>query len=350
MTTLPATIGTVPGAAEWASVCRSHAVICFDPQGSVTWANEHLLDALGYTLPEIVGKPHSDFCAPGAAGTTEYRAFWDELRAGKPVTGEYKRFGNDGRELWLRGIYSPVLDADGRTVSVLATAHDNTQAKVATVSAESKVAAIERSQAVLELALDGTILHANDNFLSLTGYTLADLIGQHHRRLCADADARSADYRRFWQTLGSGQFTSGLYRRVGKDGREIWLQATYNPILDPDGQPERIVKFAIDVTDNRDRQEQLERSHRLQLDLQERGEELEHTLRRLVPIVDTIRDIAAQTNLLALNATIEAARAGDAGRGFAVVASEVKNLAEGTRRATEEVAAMVKGRRSAAGG
>lgn len=332
------------GSAEWQSVCRSHSVMCFDLSGRLTWANEQLRATLGYTLEDIVGRPHTDFCAPEVGRSPEYRHFWSRLCAGEALSGEYKRVGRDGRELWLRAIYSPVLDDHGRAVSIIATAIDTTALKLARVSATSKVAAIERSQAVLEMALDGTILHANDNFLALTGYDLGDLVGRHHRCLCPPEDVKGASYSQFWAKLSHGNFDSGLYRRVGKNGRAIWLQATYNPVLDPDGRPERIIKFAMDVTDARERKDQLEESRLLQSRLKERSEDLEQTLVQLASIVDTIKDIASQTNLLALNATIEAARAGEAGRGFAVVASEVKKLAGDTRLATEKVAAMLKSR------
>lgn len=185
--------------------------------------------------------------------------------------------------------------------------------------------AICRSQAVVEFQPDGTILWANPLFLSITGYRLDDLMGHHHRMLCDPVEARGAAYADFWRGLGRGDFAAGEYRRYGRDGREIWLQATYNPLFDATGQVvERVLKIATDTTPSR----------QLRFELNE-------TVHGLAQIVDTIGLIANQTNLLALNASIEAARAGEAGRGFAVVAGEVKKLAGDTRMATDRARAMV---------
>ncbi|MGP7796251.1 methyl-accepting chemotaxis protein [Sphingomonas sp. CLY1604] len=211
--------------------------------------------------------------------------------------------------------------------------------------------AVERSQAVVEFALDGTILSANANFLRLTGYREDEIVGRHHRMFCEPAHAASRDYAAFWRKLGSGEFDTGVYRRVGRNGVEFWVQAAYNPVLDPDGRPCKIVKIASDVT----RQVLLEQElvarlaegERFQQALASQSAELQDTMDQLVGIVAAIGEIAAQTNLLALNATIEAARAGQAGRGFAVVAAEVKKLAGDTRLATQRAAVMMN-RRSAA--
>jgi len=206
--------------------------------------------------------------------------------------------------------------------------------------------AICRSQAVIEFDTGGHVLWANAIFLELMGYRLDQIVGQHHRIFCDAEQVGAPDYAAFWAKLGSGAFDAGLYRRVARDGREVWLQATYNPVLDPDGRPVRIVKFATDVT----RQVKLEHEVQLRFDegqlfqdqLQHGKQQLEATMHELSAIVRAIGDIAAQTNLLALNAAIEAARAGEAGRGFAVVASEVKKLAGDTRAATDKAADMMK--------
>ncbi len=184
--------------------------------------------------------------------------------------------------------------------------------------------AICRSQAVIEFALDGMILWANPVFLKIMDYTLREIVGRHHALFCEQAYVRSSGYAAFWAKLGQGEFDVGEYRRRRKDGGEVWLQATYNPILDSSGKPERILKIATDVTISK-----------------MLGNRLETVLGQLASVVASINGLAAQTNLLALNATIEAARAGDAGRGFAVVASEVKKLAGDTRLATETAAEML---------
>ena len=185
--------------------------------------------------------------------------------------------------------------------------------------------AICRSQAVVEFSSDGHVLWANAVFLGLMGYRLDELVGMHHRILCDDDFSGSAEYTRFWRKLSDGHFDAGEYRRRARDGREIWMQASYNPVFDADGRVERVLKIASDITSTK-----------------QLGETLERTIAELADIVRAIDGIAQQTNLLALNATIEAARAGDAGRGFAVVATEVKKLANDTRLATDRASAMVR--------
>lgn len=206
--------------------------------------------------------------------------------------------------------------------------------------------AICRSQAVVEFALDGTVLWANDLFLGIMGYALAEVRGYHHRIFCRLQDSVSAEYAQFWRKLGGGAFDSGLYHRIDRAGQDVWLQASYNPILDADGRPSSIVKIATDMTRQvlleREVQARFDEGQRFQARLEGQAEALRSVMTQLAAIVTTIGDIAAQTRLVALNAAIEAARAGEAGSGFAVVAREVRSLAEDIRHATERASVMLR--------
>ncbi len=248
--------------ALWKAVDRVQALIEFDLDGTILTANENFLQAVGYTLDEIRGKHHRMFCDATVAASAEYREFWVRLGRGEYDAGEYRRLGKGGREIWLQASYNPVLDARGKPLKIVKFATDVTALKARTAEFEGKVRAIDRAQAVIEFELDGTIITANENFLATTGYTLDEIRGRHHRMFCDAIIVTSAEYREFWARLGRGQFEGGEYRRVGKTGQEIWLQATYNPIFDASGKPVKIVKFATDITAQKRRDAQVEKDRR----------------------------------------------------------------------------------------
>jgi methyl-accepting chemotaxis protein len=339
--------------AAWAALCRSQAVIEFALDGTILWANDVFLRVMGYGLGDIVGQHHRLFCSSEDSRSATYALFWEKLGRGEFDAGEYKRVARNGREIWLQATYNPVLDEAGRPCRILKIASDISAPKRQQADDTSKLAAIDRSQAVIEFALDGTILAANENFLRIFGYGAAELIGQHHRMLCDDALVRSPDYQALWQRLGRGEFDTGRYIRRARDGGAVWIQASYNPVFDADGRPWKVVKFASDVTHQVHLEQELEtrltESQAFQARLESRGDELREMIGKVSTIVASINEIAAQTNLLALNATIEAARAGEAGRGFAVVASEVKKLASDTRAATEAATRMMSERIASVG-
>ncbi len=244
--------------ALWKAVDRVQALIEFDLDGTILTANENFLKTVGYSLTEIQGKHHRMFCEPAVAASAEYREFWVRLARGEFYTGEYRRIGKNGREIWLQASYNPILDARGKPIKIIKFATDITEQKTRCAESEGKVRAIDRAQAVIEFQLDGTILTANENFLAATGFTLDEIRGRHHRMFCEADFIASAEYRDFWARLGRGEFASGEYRRVGKSGQEIWLQATYNPIFDASGKPVKVVKFASDITAQKARTSEFE--------------------------------------------------------------------------------------------
>jgi methyl-accepting chemotaxis protein len=363
-------------AGQVAAANRSQAVIEFNLDGSIITANEHFLNLLGYTLAEIQGKHHSMFVPAAERDSAAYREFWAGLNRGQFRTAEYKRIGKGGKQIWIQASYSPVLDDDGKPVKVVKFATDITEQKLKNADLAGQMAAIRKSQAVIEFNMDGTIIDANDNFLNALGYSLGEIKGKHHSMFVEPAEADSAAYREFWSSLNRGTFQAAEYKRIGKGGKPVWIQASYNPILDLNGKPFKVVKYATDVTKQvlvrmgnervrgmmetvaagaeelnasvREISEAMVKSRDTALSAVDKVSSADSQARRLTDaaqamsgILELIGNITGQINLLALNATIESARAGDAGRGFAVVASEVKSLANQAKQATDKIGAEI---------
>jgi methyl-accepting chemotaxis protein len=231
-----------------AAIQRVMAVIEFLPDGTILNANKNFEDAMGYRIDEIRGTHHRQFCDPDYAGSIEYRRFWEQLAAGQYASGEYRRFARGGREIWLQASYNPVKDSSGRVTSVIKFATDITEAKNKASDFESQIGAINRVMAVIEFNPDGTILHANPNFCSAMGYALEEIRGKHHRTFVDPAHGASQEYSAFWESLRAGQAQAAEFRRFAKGGREIWIQASYNPVRNADGKGVKVVKYATDIT------------------------------------------------------------------------------------------------------
>lgn len=393
--------------AKLAALDRVQAVIEFDLEGKVLAANDNFLKALGYSLNEILGKHHSLFIDPAEANTAEYKEFWRHLRQGEFHAGQFKRIAKGGREVWIEASYNPVFDRAGHPYGVIKFATDITTRHVAEIERAGQIAAIRKSQAVIEFDMSGKILDANDNFLKALGYQLSEIVGKHHSMLVDAKFRESPEYAAFWAALRRGEFQAAQFKRIGKGGREVWIQASYNPILDAGGRPYKVVKFATDVTDQVLLLNELrgiieknfgEIDQAIAHSTQEAevatgsasattanvhtmaaaAEELANSVAGIAEsmsksrsatetafgqvrtagdltksmsgaaasmsgILALISNIASQINLLALNATIESARAGEAGRGFAVVAQEIKNLANQAAKATEQIGTEIGG-------
>ncbi|MHA6729597.1 methyl-accepting chemotaxis protein [Devosia sp. A369] len=233
------------------AIMRSQAVIEFGLDGTIITANANFLNALGYALDEVVGQHHRLFADPAEAQSPAYQQFWADLAAGKFQAAAYRRLGKGGREVWIQASYNPVFDKAGKPVKVIKFATDVTAQTNQAADHEAQIAAISRAQAIVEFNLDGTVRSANENFLAVLGYRLDDIVGKHHRMFCDPAYAASADYRSFWERLHGGEYVAAEFQRFGKGGKEVWIQASYNPILDAQGRVVKVVKFATDITERK---------------------------------------------------------------------------------------------------
>jgi methyl-accepting chemotaxis protein len=358
------------------AIGRSQAVIEFNLDGTIITANENFRGAMGYSLAEIAGKHHRMFVEPTERDSAGYREFWARLNQGKFEAGEYKRIGKGGKEVWILATYNPILDEAGKPFKVVKFATDVTPQKLKNADLEGQITAIGKSQAVIEFNMDGTIIRANDNFLAALGYALSEIQGKHHNLFVEPAAREGAAYRQFWAALNRGEYQTGEFKRVGKGGKEVWIQASYNPILDLNGKPFKVVKYASDTTRQAETRMRAERARSLIESVAAGSEEMNASIREISEtmvksrqratdavqqvdaadvqaqrltsaaqsmegITELISNITGQINLLALNATIESARAGEAGRGFAVVASEVKGLASQAKHATDKISAEI---------
>ncbi|QID19826.1 PAS domain S-box protein [Nitrogeniibacter mangrovi] len=230
------------------AIDRARAILEFDPEGKILEANENLLTILGYRRNELIGRHHRVLVDPAYAETAEYAAFWAQLGRGELAVGQYKRIAKNGDEVWFQSNYNPIIDATGRVIRVVTYATDVTRQRLENASNEGQIKAINKAQAVIEFALDGTILSANDNFLDVMGYRRDEVVGKNHRMFVTAEYGQSAEYRQFWDKLARGEYDAGQYMRLSKQGREVWIQASYNPILDMNGTPFKVVKYATDVT------------------------------------------------------------------------------------------------------
>ena len=356
------------------SLEREMLCLTLDVEGRVEWANANFLQQLGYSLNEVVGRAIEDL-VPAHARQNEFQLrFKHALARGEHFAGAVRLMRGNGKEAWLRSILQPVRSSQGRLKHFAMFSSDLTRTIESSREHDNLITALMRSTALIEFDLDGHVLTANDRFLSSMGYSLAQIQGKHHRMFCEPQEYNSPEYQQFWKRLNAGEYVAARFKRVDSHGRLVWLEATYNPVLDANERLYKVVKFATVITDQVNRElavaeaANIAYSTSLQTDdsaqrgttvvtqavnvmrdlaqhMQQAGEGIEALNAQsqvIGSIVKTISGIAEQTNLLALNAAIEAARAGEQGRGFAVVADEVRQLASRTSKATEEIVGVVR--------
>ncbi|CEL31447.1 methyl-accepting chemotaxis sensory transducer with Pas/Pac sensor [Pseudomonas jessenii] len=349
-------------------------VLTLEPDGRVQSVNQNFLDEMFYKSHDLIGRAIDDIVPAHVKSDEFHQRFKSAMTRGEHFAGAVRLLRGNGDEAWLRSIVQPVRSSDGRIKHISIFSSDLTRTIEASREHENLIGALVRSTAVIEFDLNGNVLNANERFLSGMGYSLAQIKGKHHRMFCMPEEYNSAEYQNFWRRLNNGEFVAARFKRIDSHGRTVWLEASYNPVVDANNKLYKVVKFATVITDQVNREqavadaasiaystsqqtdstaqrgttvvtEAVNVMRDLSRHMQAAGEGIEALNEQSLvigTIVKTISGIAEQTNLLALNAAIEAARAGEQGRGFAVVADEVRQLASRTSQATEEIVGVVR--------
>lgn len=329
-------------AATLKALHRVQAIIEFNTDGTILTANSNFLSTVGYALDEIQGRHHSMFVSEEHRQSQAYRDFWARLNHGEFLAGEFQRLGKGGKEIWIQASYNPVYDAHGQVTRVVKFATDITDQKRTFTDLSGQLSAIGRSQAVIEFSMDGKVTAANDNFLQTLGYRLDEIQGRHHSLFVDEAYRSSHEYREFWERLARGEFFSGQYRRVGKGGREVWIQASYNPILNASGKPYKVVKYASDITAQKTAADDLQRKVDTLLDVVAAAAKGDLTQQITVTGDDPAGKMAAGLERLLSDFRESVASIGQTAMGVSSSSEELASVSAQLRDSSQEAAQQAK--------
>ena len=219
-----------------------------DLKGYITYVNDKHCEVSQYTRDELIGQNQNIVRHPDMAKEV-FKELWATVGRGQVFRGPVKNRKKDGTPYYVDGVFAPVLGANGKPTKYIGVRYENTQITIEKQSADGLSAAIDTSYAYIEFDLKGNVITANNNFLSVLGYSLNEIQGKHHRMFVDPAYVNSSGYVKFWDDLGMGIAQNDLYKRITRSGKEIWIQAVYSPVKDEMGRIVKFVKLATDVTE-----------------------------------------------------------------------------------------------------